>query len=119
MHRTNHADVVGELRGVRKQVADLEPALTILLELERAAHQVADWAPIGAHWRVSPVRRSVEPGQRGLRVEGIDVTRSSVHEQEDSVFCAGFEMRRLCRQQTARRPSFGGRSGEGEKSVSR
>lgn len=80
VHRANHAQVVGVLGDARKQLADLDAALAVLLERKRRAKGRAGLA-LGRE-----VQRNgfpVELSELGLRVERIDLRRAAVHEQED------------------------------------
>jgi hypothetical protein len=81
VHRADDGDVVDMLRRVRKQLADLDAAFAILLELKRRGECRAG-LPLGAE----VLGRQVLAGvfvERDLAVERIDVARAAVHEQVD------------------------------------
>jgi hypothetical protein len=83
-HRSHDAQLVGDVRDVREQVAHPQSALAPLLELPRAAHP----DPAGVALRLLRDGRGADRlalvlGQRRLGVERVDVRRAAVHEQED------------------------------------
>jgi hypothetical protein len=95
VHRSDHAQIVGETGGVREQAADLEPALSIPGEGERRFHQVANRAAIGADRGWAPIRCPVVLFERGLAVERVYLTGSAIHEEEHNVLGACRKVRRL------------------------
>src|SRR4051812_31043246 len=85
---------------VLEQVRDLQARFSVLAELAAAAHQLriryfdelqVEAVRAEAGWQRLPV----ETGQFGLRIEGVDVARTSLHEQVDHALGFGREMRRL------------------------
>ena len=95
VHRPDHADVVDALGRLREQLADLDAALAVLLELERRGERRAG-LPLGRQVRRQRLARLF--GQRGLGVERVDMGRPAVHEQVDDPFGLRRELRRLRRQ---------------------
>ncbi len=90
VHRADHADVVDHPGRVREQVADFDPALAVLLELEGRAHGRAGLAlggQIGRH------RLAVVAVEHRLGVERVDVRRPAVHEQVDDPLGPGSQRR--------------------------
>ena len=91
LHRPDHADVVDALAHMREDLADLDPALAVGLELEGRAERSA-CLPLGtqvAHRQgLAVVLR-----QLGLGVERVDLRRSAVHEQVDHPLGLGGELR--------------------------
>ena len=81
-HRADDADVVDAGGNLRKQFADLDAALAVLLELERRLQQVARFGT-DEFRHLERQRFAVEGGEFRLGVEGIDVRRPAGHEQED------------------------------------
>src|SRR5262249_41937230 len=75
------ADIVGDLAQVWPQLADVHPALSILLELERGLHEFAGTA-LGLD-RAARKRLSVVPFQGMLGVEAVDSGAAPVHEKEN------------------------------------
>jgi len=83
------ARFVGALSDVREQIADRQPALAVLLELPRLASVFADVVEL-RRLDLRGERLAVVLLQRRLRVEGIDLTRPAVHEQEEiTLFALG------------------------------
>ena len=99
VHRADHAQLVGKTGGMRKEAADLETALTMLSECEWRLHQPPDRAAVGADRRWALIGRVVVSRERRLVVEGVDLARGAIHEQEDHALCACRKMRRLGRHQ--------------------
>src|SRR5512135_551526 len=77
------ADLVDALGQPWVELADLDAAGAVLFEPERRAHELAAGLPT----RLERVRGglAVMLGEPGLGVEGIDVRRPAVHEQEDDM----------------------------------
>ena len=105
---------------VREQVADPLAALAVLLELplrpDDAALVLVAAAAEGLH-RGSSCRPAV---QLRLVVEGVDVARAAVHEQEDDALGLGGEVRLLRGQRVdERRRAVGGDGLAGEEAVAR
>ena len=93
VQRAEHADVVDAAGDVREEVGDLDAALAARPRRERRGHELA--ASCGG-----PV---IDRGRRGLAgvllqgrlgVEGVDVRRPAVHEQEDHPLRPRGEVRR-------------------------
>ncbi len=93
VHRANDADVIDALGHLGVQLADLDAALAVLLGLERRGHQLADPGPAGLLEQSIGHRLTVQLFQARLGVEGIDVRRTAVHEQEDHPFGPGGKVR--------------------------
>ncbi len=89
-HRADHADLVGALADMRKQFAELRPALPIFLEAERRLHQDAGLA-LG-HDLFARHRLPVVLVEHRLRVERVDLRHSAVHEQKDDLLGARLEV---------------------------
>ncbi len=87
VHRMDHAQVVGMLGRLRKQVRNPVPAFTILPELPGRFHdtmQVATAARFGNGTGIIKRHRlAVMFDHAGFEIEGIDVTRPALHEQKD------------------------------------
>ena len=96
VHRPDNADVVDALRDFGKKFADFDPASSGLPEHKRGLHQ---FALLGRS-----LRRvlAVELLQFRLRIEGIDVRRPAVHEQEDDALDLGGKVPDLRRQRPRR-----------------
>ena len=98
------------LGDVRKELADLDAALAVLLELERRREGRAGLALGAAGCRVG----SALPAyfcQRRLGIERIDVRRAAVHEQVDDALGLGGKLRRLGQERVAARHGRGLREG--------
>ena len=78
---------------MREKAADLQPALPIAPKCERRLHQVADGPAVGADGGVALVRGAVQPRERRLGIERIDLAGGAVHEQEDRVLGTSRQMR--------------------------
>ena len=94
-HRAHHAEVVGALTDIRKQVADGQPALTAVLELPGRFHQAAGLAGRECQRLFDRQRLAVVRIQVGLRIKGVDRGRPAVHEQKDHPLGARREHGRL------------------------
>ena len=94
-HRVKEGDVVDVRADVREQVAYPLAALAVLLELPLRPHDTALALLAAAALRLYFDRLAVERVERGLVVEGIDVARAAVHEQEDHALRLGGEVGRL------------------------
>ena len=84
-----------QLADVREELADLDAALAVLLELERRRERRAG-APLGLQrdrQRLAGVLR-----ERRLGVERVDVRRAAVHEQVDDALRLGGKRRLLRRE---------------------
>lgn len=103
VQRADDTEIVGEARQVRKQAADLKPALPVAAKRERRLHQMADGPAIGADRRVATIRHVVEPRQRRLGIKRIDLAGPAVHEQEDGMLGLHREVRPACLIAVARR----------------
>ena len=100
IHRAHHRDVIGELRGLREDLADFEAALAVGLELEGRGKRRAGLA-LGEEIFVG----QLFPGifrKRGLGVERVHMRRPTVEEEVDDALGATGEVRRLWRKRTNR-----------------
>ena len=100
---------------VREQLADLDAALAVLVELPGRRQQVAGRREL--ELRLGERQRlAVHLGELRLGVEGIDVRDAAVHEQEDDAPGPGREVRRPGGQRvgTARRFALAGTALGGE-----
>ncbi len=93
VHRADHAQLVGVLPQVREQLADLDAALTILLELERGS-EGGSRLPLGPQVFVGQLL-AVVAGQNRLGVERVDVRRTAVQEDVNDVLGTGRELWRF------------------------
>ena len=108
VHRLDDAQIVGVACEVAEDLADLEAALAVRLELERGAHQRARLA-LGLEVAAG-IRFAVVLREHRLVVEAIDVRRAAVEKQVDDVLRLGREVWRLHGQQVgARCGGCGGR----------
>ena len=76
VHRADHADVVDHLGGVREQVADLDAALAVLLELERRAHAPRRSCARWAGWSAPACRGTGRASAWGRRCRRATARRS-------------------------------------------
>ena len=94
VHRADHAQVVGVGGEAREEVGDVDAALTVLADAERALHCRAVAA---SHERVFAAidgdLSAVETIERRLRIEQIDVARAAVHVEEDDALRLRREVR--------------------------
>ena len=108
-HRADDAEFVGDAGDVREEVADPEAALAALLELPRAAE------PDALGRRLRPLRDGAGADrlpfvllQHRLVIEGIDVTRPTVHEAENDALrlrSCGDRRRSVGEQSVEREPA--------------
>ena len=108
VHAAEDADLVGDVRGVRQQVAEPGAALAVLVEIVHASGTtgkrsccatmpVTRWPPkteAGMSW----LNRSLH---LGLVVEQVEVRRAAGLEQEDDAFRLRREVRERRRRHTA------------------
>jgi hypothetical protein len=95
VHGADDRHVVDVLGGVLKDLADLDAAFAVLLELVGAGEGGA-----GLALRRQVGHRQFLAGvglQRRLRVERVDVRGTAIHEEMDDVLRFAWEMRRLRR----------------------
>ena len=78
-----------------KELADLDAALAVALEGERRGHQGSVSLIAALRAEVRRQRLAGVAGQRRFGVEGIDVRRAAVHEQEDEPLGPGRKVRVL------------------------
>ena len=86
----DEADIVGHFAHVRKQFADLHPALTVLLEGEGRAQQRSGLA-LGGH-DAARQRLAVILLQRRFRIEAIHLRKAAINVQKDDALGLGFMM---------------------------
>ena len=96
VHRADDADVVDVRANLRKNLADLDAALSALLEFEWRAHQVPRRA-VGFDLRTGH-RLAIVLDQHGLGVESVHLRHAAVQKQKDDTFGFGRKMRLLHRQ---------------------
>lgn len=94
----NHAQIVCKARDIRKETANGQPALAVLLEFKRRLHEMPHGAPVGSDFGFAGVRSAVEFRKGGFGVEGVDLTGAAIHEEEDTVFGLRLKMRGLGRE---------------------
>src|SRR5438445_10583061 len=86
-------DIVDDRANVGKQLRDLCPGLSVLLEGVRAGHDGA-WKSLPDHNFAEPAERlSVILLEQRLWIERVDVADSAGHEERDHCFGAGLEVR--------------------------
>src|SRR5262245_21266816 len=93
IHRADYADVIDAGGNVRKQFADFNPALSMLLELPRRGEQIAGSGEFKFGFG-DRQRFAVHLGELWLRVERIDMRNPAVHEQEYDPLRTRSELRR-------------------------
>jgi hypothetical protein len=81
VHGADPADVVRDFAQVRPQLANIHPALAVLLKRERGFHQLAG-APLSRD-RSAGQRLTVVLVEHRLGIEAVDVRASTVHEQKN------------------------------------
>ena len=113
MHGADDAQIIGELRSVGEQAADLESAAAVMTELERRLHEFADGATVGADLGIAAVGLAIPLGECGFRIEGVDLTRPAIHEEEHAVFGFGGKVRGFDREWIQHLGRVGGGSGLG------
>src|SRR5689334_25283946 len=97
-HRADHAQVVGAGTYMREQRAYRNTALSIVLIFPERFYE-RSWLGVGEGQRTLDGKRlAVIPVQALLGIEGVDMRDASVHEQKNSAFGLGCEMRNLGRQ---------------------
>ena len=89
----------------RKQLADLDAALSVTGELPRRGEQVAGGSELEL-WLGNRQRLAVHRRELGLGVERVDVRNAAVHEQEHDPLGPRREVR-LLRSQRIRAPHCG------------
>ena len=88
-HRADHAKVVHARGDIRKQRADRNAALAVLLERPWRLHQAADIVLAERQAALERHRLAVILVQARLWIERVDARRPAVHEQEDDAFDRG------------------------------
>ena len=107
LHRTDQAEVIGQRADLRKQITDFEPALAILLKLERRRKGrpgLALGLDVFARQRLARVFL-----QRRLGIERVHVRWPAVEEEMHHAFGLAGKMRRFGRKRidAFRRPRGG------------
>jgi hypothetical protein len=106
IHRPQHTQLIGPRRQLGEQLADLEPRLTMLLEFPRRREQVSRGGKF--ELRLGDGKGlTIQFGELGLGVEGVDMRHPAVHEEKNDLPGRGWEMRRLGGQRVAE-PRGGG-----------
>ena len=95
VHTANEAEIVGDLRGVGQQFAEIHAALAVLLELPRAAEELAAGFVSKAVLDVAGVVHAVAALQLGLGVCEVHVARAAVHEEGNHRLGPGRKVRLL------------------------
>ena len=90
-HRPHDATVVDDAPEVRQRLAHVDPALAAPLELQRRRHETGAFAFLVEFARGLLACEGLE---RGFGVEGIDVRRPAVHEEENDPLGPRPEVRR-------------------------
>src|SRR2546422_10780105 len=98
-HGPNNTEFIDDLRRVRKQLADFNPVLSILLESERGLHQIPG-GELGAG-RLVRQRLAVVLVQQRLVVERVDLREPALQEDDDDMFRLGGEVRSFGRPRVA------------------
>ena len=81
VHRANDSDLIDRFGDMREELADLDPALPMATEFERRTEGRAGFS-LGAQVFYRQLL-AVQFIELGLRVEGVDVGGTSVHEEVD------------------------------------
>jgi len=81
VHASDHAEIVGDLCGVRQQFAEVHTTLAVLLELPGAAEELAAGFVSKAVMDAAAVFHTVATLQLGFGVGEIHVAWAAVHEQ--------------------------------------
>src|SRR5436190_3070051 len=109
MAGADNTEVVDALADFGKNLAYFQSALTTFAELERRTHEVARGAVGLNFWTWHGF--AVVFVESRLRVEGVHLRPTAVHEKEDHALGASGEMRRLglqrpvsCRAERVRKP---------------
>lgn len=102
VHGADHAEVIRVHGGVWKEAADLKAALTVLLKLKGRLHQMAHGAAVGAYLGIAMVRHAMILFERRLRIKGIHLAWSAIHEEKHTVLRLQWKMRALFRQRRFR-----------------
>src|SRR5262249_39316218 len=99
VHRANDAQIIGESRRVRKQAADFQAALAVFCKRKWRPHEMPNRPAIGAdNWNVlALIGLAMMLGESRLGIKCIDMARSAVHEQKDSMLRLGRKLRLLRR----------------------
>src|SRR4030095_7954261 len=83
LHGSDHTEVIHHLRGVRKELTDLQPALAISLEREwrwKGGSGLAFRAEADRDWFSRPFF------QQGFGIEAIELRGTAIHEKVDHPF---------------------------------
>ena len=89
-HRADDATIVDDLCDIRERLVDIDPALAAFAEAERRGHEPAVFLrSVKFPLRFLPFMFL----QSRFGIEGIDVRRAAIHEQEDDAFGARGEVR--------------------------
>ena len=95
VHRAHQADVVDDARDVGQQLGDLRTALTVLLELPRAAHERLAGAIHKTELHVAAVLLAAALRELGLGIGQVHVRGATVHEHGNHGPRLRRELRRL------------------------
>src|SRR5215475_3879476 len=99
-HGPDNTKVVNTGTHVRKQVTHFDTALAIMLELPRRLHQASHLGLIKSERSLEGQRFSIVQCQAWFGIEGIDMRRSSMHEEKNDTLGPGGEMAGFGRQRT-------------------
>src|SRR6185503_12489335 len=97
VHRVDHAQIVHALRDVRKQFADPEATLAMLLELPGGLEQIERLTRNNSR-TLKRKWLSVVALQEWFVIEGVDLRGSAMHEKKNNSFGPRGEVRRPRRQ---------------------
>ena len=103
VHALDERDVVDAGGQVGEQVADPRAALAVLPEVPLGTDDAALVAVAAAALGLHLDGLAVEPVELGLVVEGVDMARAAVHEQEDDALGLARQQGRLARQRVGPR----------------
>ena len=103
VHRANHAQIVGVFGDAGKQLANLDAALAVLLERERRAKGRAGLA-LGREVQRNGL--AVVLGELGLRVERVDLRRTTVHKQKNHALGLGGQVETSSAPSCSRRKNY-------------
>ena len=105
VHAADEAEVIGNLRGVRQQLAEVHAALAVFLEFPRAAEEFAAGLVGEAVMDIAAIVHAVTALQLRLGIDEVHMTRAAVHEQRNHCLGLGREVRLLGLQVKAALPA--------------
>ena len=93
MQTLDEAAVVDDLRDIRKEITHPRAALTVLAKLPRACEQISSFSKLHARLGKRKGLAMIARKQR-LVVEGVDLRRTTMHEEKDHTLGARTKVRR-------------------------